>query len=133
VSDDQDHRDRGADLRRQVLGDIQVDRAVANTAEYTAEFRDLMTRYAWGEIWARPGLDLRTRSAVTIAALTAGGYEAELAIHVRAALRNGLTTDEIKEVLIHTSVYCGAPAAQRAFAVAQTVLNEPESDTLRSA
>ena len=113
---------RGMDVRRAVLGDEHVDRAVARTTPFTADFQDLITRYAWGEIWTRPGLDRRTRSCITLTALVAGGHEHELAMHVRAALRNGLTPDELKEVLLQTAVYCGVPAANSAFAVAQRVL-----------
>jgi len=116
--------DEGMKTRREVLGDEHVDRAVANTTEFTADFQDLITRYAWGEIWARPGLDRKTRSCVTLAALVALGREEELAMHVRAALRNGLTPDEIGEVLLHCAVYCGVPAANGAYAVAQRVLDE---------
>ena len=101
-----------------------VDRAVANTTDFTADFQDFITRYAWGEIWSRPGLDRRTRSCITITALVATGREHELAMHFRAALRNGLTTDEIKEVLLQCAVYCGVPAANGAFAIAQRVLEE---------
>ena len=116
--------DDGMRTRREVLGDEHVDRAVAGTTGFTADFQDLITRYAWGEIWTRPGLDRRTRSAITLTALTALGHHHELAMHVRAALRNGLTVDEIKEVLLQAAVYCGVPAANRAFAVAQEVLEE---------
>jgi len=114
--------DDGLRTRREVLGDEHVDRALAGTDDFTAEFQDLITRYAWGEIWSRPGLDRRTRSAITLTALTALGHHHELALHVRAALRNGLTPDEIKEVLLQAAIYCGVPAANRAFAVAQEVL-----------
>ena len=114
-----------SEIRREVLGDEHVDRAEASTSAFTADFQELLTRYAWGEIWARPGLDRRMRSAVTLTALVAQGHWEELALHVRAAVRNGLTHDEIKEVLLQTAVYCGVPAANRAFAVAQRVL-EPE-------
>src|SRR5262245_55818000 len=120
----EDARERGMRIRREVLGDDHVDRAIAGTTEHTAAFQDLITRYAWGEIWARPGLDRKTRSAITLTALTALNHHAELAMHVRAALRNGLTADEIKEVLLHAAVYCGVPAANRAFAIAQAVLDE---------
>jgi 4-carboxymuconolactone decarboxylase len=116
--------DDGMRIRREVLGDEHVDRAVEGTTEFTADFQDLITRYAWGEIWARPGLDRRTRSAVTITALVARGQADELAMHVRAALRNGLTVEEIKEVLLQTAIYCGVPAARSAFTVAQRVLEE---------
>jgi 4-carboxymuconolactone decarboxylase len=114
----------GMRVRREVLGDEHVDRAVERSSEFTADFQDLITRYAWGEIWTRPGLDRRTRSAITLTALVAGGHFEELAMHVRAALRNGLTQDEIKEVLLQSAIYCGVPAANRAFAVAQEVLEE---------
>ena len=117
--------DEGMRTRREVLGDEHVDRAVADTTEFTADFQDLITRYAWGEIWSRPGLDRRTRSCITITALVAAGREHELAMHVRAALRNGLSAlDEIKEVLLQCAVYCGVPAANGAFAIAQRVLEE---------
>ena len=115
-------------VRREVLGDEHVDRAVERTTEFTADFQDLITRYAWGEIWTRPGLDRRTRSAVTVTALVARGQFDELAMHVRAALRNGLTPDEIKEVLLQTAVYCGVPAANSAFAVAQRVVEEAAAE-----
>ena len=116
--------DEGMRIRREVLGDEHVDRAVDGTTEFSAEFQDLITRYAWGEIWARPGLDRRMRSAITITALVARGAAEELALHVKAALRNGLTVEEIKEVLLQTAIYCGVPAARSAFAVAQRVLEE---------
>jgi 4-carboxymuconolactone decarboxylase len=114
----------GMEVRRAVLGDAHVDRAVANTTEFTAPFQDFITRYAWGDVWTRPGLDRRTRSVVTLTVLTALGHENELAMHVRAAVRNGLSADEIGEVLLHTAVYAGVPAANTAFAVAQRVLAE---------
>ena len=116
--------DEGMKTRREVLGDEHVDRALANTTEFTADFQDLITRYVWGEIWGRPGLDRRTRSCITIAALVAGGREHELALHGRAGLRNGLTPDELSEVLLQCAVYCGVPAANGAFAVDQRVLQE---------
>jgi 4-carboxymuconolactone decarboxylase len=114
--------DGGTKVRREVLGDEHVDRAIESTSDLTADFQDLITRYAWGEIWARPGLDRRTRSAITLTALTALGHHDELALHVRAARRNGLTDDEIKEVLLQAAIYCGVPAANRAFAIAQEAL-----------
>ena len=120
-----DSYERGMEVRRAVLGDEHVDRAIARTTDFTADFQDLITRYAWGEIWTRPGLDRRTRSCITLTALVAGGREHELAMHIRAALRNGLTPDEIKEVLLQTAVYCGVPAANSAFAVASRVLGSP--------
>ena len=119
-----DSHERGMEVRRAVLGDEHVDRAIARTTDFTADFQDLITRYAWGEIWTRPGLDRKTRSCITLTALVAGGHEHELAMHIRAALRNGLTPDEIKEVLLQTAIYCGVPAANSAFAVAQEVLAE---------
>ena len=118
--------ERGMKVRREVLGDEHVDRAVAETTPFTADFQDLITRYAWGEIWSRPGLGRKTRSCITLTALTALGHFDELALHVRAALRNGLAPDEIKEVLLQAAVYCGVPAANRAFAVAQRTLAEEE-------
>ncbi|MQA76188.1 MAG: 4-carboxymuconolactone decarboxylase [Solirubrobacterales bacterium] len=114
--------------RREVLGDRHVDAAIERTSEFTAEFQELITRYAWGEIWTRPGLDRRTRSAITLTALIARGQHDELAMHVRAALRNGLSRDEIKEVLLQSAIYCGVPAANSAFAVAQRVLEEDDAD-----
>ncbi len=118
-----ERRERGFEVRRAVLGDEHVDRAIAGTTEFTADFQDLITRYAWGEIWTRPGLDRKTRSCITLTALTALNHHEELGMHVRAALGNGLTPDEIKEVLLHAAVYCGVPAANRAFAIAQRVLD----------
>jgi 4-carboxymuconolactone decarboxylase len=117
--------DDGMNVRREVLGDEHVDRATANATEFTREFQELITRYAWGEIWSRPGLDRKTRSCITLTALIAHGHFSELELHVRAALRNGLTADEIKEVLLQCAIYCGVPAANHAFAVAQRVLAEP--------
>jgi len=116
--------DEGMRIRREVLGDEHVDASIERTTEFTADFQDLITRYAWGEIWTRPGLDRRTRSCMTLTALVALNRMDELALHVRAALRNGLTPDEIKEVLLHSAIYCGVPAANAAFAVAQRVLEE---------
>ncbi len=117
-------RDVGMKVRREVLGDAHVDRAVANTTELTAPFQDFITRYAWGSVWTRDGLDRRTRSAITLSILTALGREEELAMHVRAARTNGLTPEEIGEVLLHTAVYAGVPAANTAYAIAQRVLDE---------
>jgi 4-carboxymuconolactone decarboxylase len=117
-------RDEGFRVRREVLGDAHVDRAIEQTTEFTAGFQDLITRYAWGEIWARPGLDRKTRSCITLTALTALNHHEELGLHVRAALRNGLTPGEIKEVLLQAAIYCGVPAANRAFAIAQRVLDD---------
>jgi 4-carboxymuconolactone decarboxylase len=128
TTDDDRHAD-GMAVRRAVLGDAHVDRAVANTTEFTAPFQDFITRYAWGDVWTRDGLDRRTRSVVTLAVLTALGHENELAMHVRAAVRNGLSADEIGEVLLHTAIYAGVPAANTAFAVAQRVLAEISAGT----
>lgn len=107
-----------------MLGDAHVDRAAERSTPFTAAFQDLITRYAWGEIWTRPGLDRRTRSCITLTALVAHGQLDELALHVGAAIRNGLTRDEIEEVLLQSAVYCGVPAANAAFATAQRVLAE---------
>jgi 4-carboxymuconolactone decarboxylase len=119
-----DARQSGMQVRRAVLGDAHVDRAEASRTPLTDEFQDLVTRYAWGEIWTRPGLDRRTRSCITVAMLVALNRNEELALHVRAALTNGVTEDELKEILLQTAVYCGIPAANSAFAVAARVLAE---------
>jgi 3-oxoadipate enol-lactonase/4-carboxymuconolactone decarboxylase len=119
-----ERHDAGMEVRREVLGDAHVDRAVERTTDFTADFQDFITRYAWGEIWTRPGLDRRMRSAITMTALIGVGRFDELGMHVRAALRNGLSVDEIKEVLLQSAIYCGVPAANSAFAVAQQVLEE---------
>lgn len=118
----------GMRVRREVLGDRHVDNAVRATTEFTAPFQDYITRNVWGDLWTRPGLDRRTRSAITLAALTALGQEHELAMHVRAAVRNGLTREQIGEVLLHVGAYAGVPAANRAFAVAQRVLDELDGE-----
>jgi 4-carboxymuconolactone decarboxylase len=114
----------GMRVRREVLGDAHVDRAIENTTPFTAPFQDFITRVAWGDVWARPELDRRTRSCITLALLTALGADNEIGIHVRAALRNGLSPPEICEVLLHTAVYAGVPAANRAFAIAERVLQD---------
>jgi 4-carboxymuconolactone decarboxylase len=119
-----DERERGMEVRREVLGDDHVDNAIDKTTEFTKDFQDLITRYAWGEVWTRPGLDRRMRSAITLTALIARGHFEELAMHIRAARRNGLSDDEIKEVLLQSAIYCGVPAANQAFAVASRVLEE---------
>lgn len=113
--------DEGMAVRREVLGDAHVDRA---GSDFGKDFQDLITRYAWGEIWTRPGLDRRARSMITLTALIAHGHWSELELHVRAALRNGLTRAEIGEVILQTAIYCGVPAANHAFAVADAVLQE---------
>ncbi|MBU2669190.1 4-carboxymuconolactone decarboxylase [Actinoplanes bogorensis] len=117
-------RAAGMSVRRQVLGDAHVDRAIDGTTGFTRDFQELITAYAWGEIWTRPGLDRRSRSMITLTALVALGHQEELAMHVRAARTNGLTDDEIKEVLLQTAIYCGVPAANTAFRIAQRVLTE---------
>jgi 4-carboxymuconolactone decarboxylase len=114
----------GMRTRRAVLGDEHVDRAAAGSTEFTAPFQDFITRYAWGEIWTRPGLSRPERSMITLAMLAALGREEELAMHVRAALRNGLSADQIREVLLQVAVYAGVPAANRAFAVAAEILED---------
>jgi 4-carboxymuconolactone decarboxylase len=119
-----DRHDQGMRVRREVLGDEHVDDAVARTTPDTADFQDLIARYAWGEIWARPGLDRRTRSAITLMALVALNREGELRMHLHAALRNGLTREEIKEVLLQSAIYCGVPAANGAFTVFREVMAE---------
>ena len=116
--------DEGMRTRREVLGDAHVDRAVAAATDFTRPFQDLITSFAWGEVWSRPGLDRRTRSCITLALLTALHCHGEIPMHVRAALRNGLTEAEISEVLLHTSVYAGVPAGNAAFAIASAVLAE---------
>ena len=116
--------EQGMRVRREVLGDEHVDRSIERTTDLTRDFQDLITRYAWGDVWSRPGLDRKTRSCMTLTALIALGREHELALHLRAAIRNGLTREEISEVLIQSAVYCGVPAANGAFAVAQRVLDE---------
>jgi 4-carboxymuconolactone decarboxylase len=122
--DDVERKGRGMAVRREVLGDAHVDRAVASTTGFTADFQDYITRCAWGEIWTRPGLSRPERSMITITALAILRQEEELAMHLRAGLRNGLTADQIKEVLLQVGVYAGVPAANRAFAIAARVLAE---------
>ena len=116
--------DRGMEVRREVLGDEHVDEAIRATTDLTADFQSFITRYAWGEIWARPGLDRKTRSCITLTALVALNKPEELEMHVRAALRNGLTPEEIGEVLLQCAVYCGVPAANAAFGIARRVLED---------
>jgi 4-carboxymuconolactone decarboxylase len=120
-------REQGMKTRREVLGDAHVDRAIENTTPFTEPFQDFITRYAWGEIWSRPGLERKTRSAITLAALVALRAENEIAMHVRAARRNGMTPEEISEVILHTAIYAGLPAANGAFAIANEVLQEEQS------
>jgi 4-carboxymuconolactone decarboxylase len=115
--------DAGMKVRRAVLGDAHVDRAIERTTDFTAPFQEFITRYAWGGVWTREELDRRTRSVITLSVLTALGRENEIAMHVRAALRNGLTPAEIGEIFIHTAIYAGVPAANSAFAIAQEVID----------
>lgn len=115
---------QGMGVRREVLGDAHVDRAVAGTVPLTADFQDLITRYAWGDIWSRPGLARRDRSIAVLTALIALGHHEELAMHLRAAVRNGLTQDEIVEVILQSAIYCGVPAANTAFRIAKDVFAE---------
>ena len=122
--DDADRTRQGMTVRREVLGDEHVDRAVAATTAFTEPFQDFITRYAWGDIWSRPGLSRAERSIVTLTVLAATQHENELAMHVRAALRNGLSPEQIQEILLQVAVYAGVPAANRAFAIAQRVLSE---------
>ncbi len=119
-----DQKQKGMEVRRAVLGDAYVDRVEASRTPLSDEFQDLLTRYAWGEIWTRPGLDRRTRSCITVAMLVALNRNEELAVHMRGALRNGVTVDELKEILLQTTIYCGVPAANSAFRVAASVLAE---------
>ncbi|SCE98667.1 4-carboxymuconolactone decarboxylase [Micromonospora haikouensis] len=121
---DRERHDAGMTVRREALGDAHVDRAVAGTDAFTADFQDFITRYAWGEVWSRPGLDRRTRSCVTLAVLAALHHDEELAMHVRAALRNGLSPQEVAEVLLQVGVYAGVPAANQAFRVAREALRQ---------
>jgi 4-carboxymuconolactone decarboxylase len=116
--------DTGMRTRREVLGDEHVDRATAAAGEFGEPFQDFITRYAWGAVWSRPGIDRRMRSAITLTALVCVRAEHELGMHVRAALRNGLTVEEIREILLHSGVYAGVPAANRAFSVAREVLEQ---------
>jgi 4-carboxymuconolactone decarboxylase len=121
-----DRFERGMVVRRQVLGDEHVDRATAGATDLTADFQRLITSYAWGEVWTRPGLDRRTRSCITVAMLVALNRPEELELHLRAALTNGVSPAEIKEVLLQAAIYCGVPAANAAFAIAQRVLGNAE-------
>jgi 4-carboxymuconolactone decarboxylase len=114
----------GMSARREVLGDAHVDRAIANTTDITADFQDLITRYAWGEIWTRPGLARRDRSIAVLSSLIALGHWEELPMHLRAASRNGLSREEIIEVILQSAIYAGVPAANHAFGIAKDVLAE---------
>lgn len=122
--DDRERYDKGMKKRRAVLGDAHVDRARERETDFTAAFQDLITRYAWGEIWTRPGLDGRTRSLITVAMMVALNRPDELRLHLRGAANNGVTRDEIREVLLQTAIYCGVPAANSAFHIAEEVFSE---------
>ena len=126
MSDAHARYEQGMAVRREVLGDSYVEQAVARTTDFTRDFQTLVTEFAWGTIWTRPGLDRRSRSMITLTALIARGRDEELALHIRAALSNGLSRDEIKEVLLQTAVYCGVPDANAAFRIAQTVFDEAD-------
>ena len=119
-------RDAGMAVRREVLGDAYVDRATGAATDFTRDFQEFITQYAWGGIWTRPGLDRRSRSLITLTALIARGHHEELALHVRAARRNGLTVDEIKELILQTAIYCGVPDANTAFRIAQEALEHDQ-------
>ncbi len=125
--DEKERYDAGMQVRRAVLGDAHVDRAQANRTPFTGDFQDLITRYAWGEIWTRPGLPRHTRSLMTICMMVALNREEELKLHLRAASNNGVTRDEIREALLQTAIYCGVPAANSAFALAQKVFAEMDA------
>ncbi|KVN40339.1 4-carboxymuconolactone decarboxylase [Burkholderia territorii] len=125
--DDQQRYEAGMKVRRAVLGDAHVDRSIQNRTEVTDEFQNLITRYAWGEIWTRDGLPRHTRSLLTIAMMVALNRSEELALHLRAARNNGVTRDEIKEVLLQTAIYCGVPAANSAFHLADKIFKEQDA------
>jgi 4-carboxymuconolactone decarboxylase len=126
--EDRERYEKGLEVRRAVLGDKYVNKALENKDEFTAEFQDLITRYAWGEVWARPGLPRHTRSLLVIAMTVALNREAEFRLHLRAAAENGVTSEEIKEVLLQAAVYCGVPAANSAFRAAAEVLAEQKKN-----
>src|SRR6202049_4478747 len=122
--DERERFEAGMKIRREVLGDAHVDAAIAKRNAFSQEFQDLITRYAWGEIWTRPGLARQTRSLITVAMLVALNREEELRLHLRAALRNGVTQEEIRETLLQSAIYCGVPAANSAFRIAQEIFSE---------
>ena len=122
--DDRERYEKGMEVRRAVLGDDHVNRSLENASDFNREFQDLITRYAWGEIWTRPGLPRHTRSLIVIATLVALNRPEELRLHIRAAFNNGVTRDDIKEVLLQSAVYCGVPAANSAFHAAEEVFAE---------
>jgi 4-carboxymuconolactone decarboxylase len=123
---DEERYDQGMAVRREVLSDAHVDRATANQTELSADFQDFITRVAWGDVWSRPGLDRRSRSVAVLSSLIAHGHHEELAMHLRAAIRNGLTIDEIREVILQSAIYSGVPAANTAFRIANEVFG-PEA------
>jgi 4-carboxymuconolactone decarboxylase len=125
--DERERYEKGLSVRRAVLGDAHVDRSLKSRTEFNQEFQDLITRYAWGEIWTRPGLPRKTRSLLTIAMLVALNRPDEFRLHLHAALTNGVTKDEIKEALLHAAIYCGVPAANSAFHAAQEVFSETKA------
>ena len=129
--DDQQRRDGGMARRRKILGDTWVDKSIANRNAFNSDFQDLITRYAWGEIWTRPALDRRTRSLLTLAMMVALNRSEEFRMHVRAAVQNGVTQDEIKEVLLQAAIYCGVPAANAAFRDAEEIFQEMKPGTAR--
>lgn len=122
--DERNRHEEGMKMRRSVLSDAHVDRAESNKNDFNAEFQDLITRYAWGEIWTRPGLARKTRSLITLAMIIALNRQEELRLHLRGAINNGVTREEIKELLLHSAIYCGVPAANTAFHIAQEILSE---------
>lgn len=126
--DDRERHAAGMQVRREVLSDEHVDRAESRKSPLTQDFQDLITRYAWGEIWTRPGLDRRMRSAVTLTALVARGHWGELEMHLRAARRNGLSVEEVGEILLQTAIYCGVPDANHAFSIAQRVYEQEQPE-----
>ena len=123
--DDRERHEKGMKIRREVLGDAHVDSATKTANDFTAPFQDIITRFAWGEIWARPGLSRHTRSLLTLAMTVALNREEEFRLHVRAAFNNGVTREEIQEVLLHSAIYCGVPAANHAFKIAAEILDNP--------
>jgi 4-carboxymuconolactone decarboxylase len=129
MTDGDEQHTTGMRVRREVLGDAHVDRAITSTSDFTADFQDYITRSAWADVWARPGLDRPTRSAITLAMLAALGHEDELAMHVRAALHIGLSPAQIKEVLLQVAVYAGVPAANTAFRIAQPIVDAASANT----
>ena len=122
--DERKRYEQGLKVRRQILGDAHVDKSLKSRTKFTEEFQDLLTRYAWGEIWTRPGLPKETRSLITLAMLVALNRNEEFRMHVRAALNNGVSEDQIREVLLQSAIYCGLPAANTAFHIAQEVISD---------